>query len=194
MTIEDPIEFLHRDNRSIVNQREVGVDTQSFAHALRSALRQDPDVILVGEMRDLRDDRDGAARRRNRPPRVLDAAHPRRHRNHQPHHRGVPAAPAEADPAAAGQRAQGGRLAAPDAASRRKGPRARRRSDDHHAVHPRLHRGQGKDAPDSRRHRAGTSQYGMQTFDQSIFSLFEQGLVSLRGSAALGDRTWTSSS
>jgi len=52
ITIEDPIEFLQRDNRSIVNQREVEVDTSSFAHALRSALRQDPDVILVGEMRD----------------------------------------------------------------------------------------------------------------------------------------------
>jgi twitching motility protein PilT len=52
MTVEDPIEFLHRDNRSIVNQREVGADTQSFARALRAALRQDPDVILVGEMRD----------------------------------------------------------------------------------------------------------------------------------------------
>jgi twitching motility protein PilT len=52
MTVEDPIEFLHRDSRSIVNQREVAVDTRSFAHALRSALRQDPDVILVGEMRD----------------------------------------------------------------------------------------------------------------------------------------------
>jgi len=52
MTIEDPIEYLHRDNRSIVNQREVAVDTSSFARALRSALRQDPDVILVGEMRD----------------------------------------------------------------------------------------------------------------------------------------------
>jgi len=52
MTIEDPIEYLHRDKRSIVCQREVGIDTKSFAHALRSALRQDPDVILVGEMRD----------------------------------------------------------------------------------------------------------------------------------------------
>ena len=52
MTVEDPIEFLHRDNKSMVNQREVAVDTRSFAHALRSALRQDPDVILVGEMRD----------------------------------------------------------------------------------------------------------------------------------------------
>ena len=53
MTVEDPIEFLIRDKRSIVNQREVGVDTMSFSQALKSALRQDPDVILVGEMRDL---------------------------------------------------------------------------------------------------------------------------------------------
>src|SRR5215813_12692400 len=53
MTIEDPIEFLIRDKRSIVNQREVGVDTMSFSQALKSALRQDPDVIMVGEMRDL---------------------------------------------------------------------------------------------------------------------------------------------
>jgi len=52
ITIEDPIEFLIRDKRSIVNQREIGVDTNSFATALRAALRQDPDVILVGEMRD----------------------------------------------------------------------------------------------------------------------------------------------
>jgi len=52
ITIEDPIEYLHRDKKSIVNQREVGVDTESFAVALRSALREDPDVILVGEMRD----------------------------------------------------------------------------------------------------------------------------------------------
>ncbi len=53
LTLEDPIEYLHKHNKSIVNQREVGNDTQSFAYALRSALRQDPDVILVGEMRDL---------------------------------------------------------------------------------------------------------------------------------------------
>ena len=52
ITIEDPIEYLHRDRKSIVSQREVGADTESFSGALRSALRQDPDVILVGEMRD----------------------------------------------------------------------------------------------------------------------------------------------
>ena len=52
VTIEDPIEFLHRDRRAFITQREIDVDTRSFAEALRGALRQDPDVILVGEMRD----------------------------------------------------------------------------------------------------------------------------------------------
>jgi twitching motility protein PilT len=52
MTVEDPIEFLHRDSKSMVNQRELDVDTRAFSVALRSAMRQDPDVILVGEMRD----------------------------------------------------------------------------------------------------------------------------------------------
>jgi twitching motility protein PilT len=52
ITIEDPIEFLHKDKRSIISQREVGIDSESFLTALRAALRQDPDVILLGEMRD----------------------------------------------------------------------------------------------------------------------------------------------
>jgi twitching motility protein PilT len=53
ITLEDPIEFLHQHKGCVVNQREVGIDTKSFAAGLRSALRSDPDVILVGEMRDL---------------------------------------------------------------------------------------------------------------------------------------------
>ncbi|OIP40961.1 type IV pili twitching motility protein PilT [Candidatus Desantisbacteria bacterium CG2_30_40_21] len=53
ITVEDPIEFLHRDNMSTIEQREIEVDTKSFREALRRALRQDPDVILIGEMRDL---------------------------------------------------------------------------------------------------------------------------------------------
>ncbi len=52
VTVEDPIEFLHKNKSCLVNQREVGSDTQSFKRSLRSALRQDPDVVLVGEMRD----------------------------------------------------------------------------------------------------------------------------------------------
>ena len=53
LTLEDPIEYLHKHHKSIVNQREIGTDSRSFATGLRAALRQDPDVILVGEMRDL---------------------------------------------------------------------------------------------------------------------------------------------
>lgn len=52
ITIEDPIEFLHRDNKSMISQREVGIDTESFVTAMRHAVRQDPDIILIGEMRD----------------------------------------------------------------------------------------------------------------------------------------------
>lgn len=53
ITLEDPIEYMHKHKKSVVNQREVGVDTESFASGLRASLRQDPDIILVGEMRDL---------------------------------------------------------------------------------------------------------------------------------------------
>lgn len=53
ITLEDPIEYLHPHKKSVINQREIGVDTQSFANGLRASLRQDPDIILVGEMRDL---------------------------------------------------------------------------------------------------------------------------------------------
>lgn len=53
ITVEDPVEYLHKDKKSIISQREIGFDTLSFANALRGALRQDPDVILVGEMRDI---------------------------------------------------------------------------------------------------------------------------------------------
>ena len=52
VTIEDPIEVLHQDKKCIVNQREIGIDTESYADALRHVVRQDPDVILIGEMRD----------------------------------------------------------------------------------------------------------------------------------------------
>ena len=52
ITLEDPIEYLHRHNQSVVTQREIGLDTESYVTGLRAALRQAPDVILVGEMRD----------------------------------------------------------------------------------------------------------------------------------------------
>ena len=101
VTIEDPIEYAFRDQRSVINQREIGFDTNSFAKALRAALRQDPDVILVGEMRDLETAEIAHDRGRDRPPGALDPAHHRRGRDGQPHHLDVPAAPAAAGPAAA---------------------------------------------------------------------------------------------
>ena len=53
ITIEDPVEFVHKSNKCLINHREVGRHTESFANALRAALREDPDIVLVGEMRDL---------------------------------------------------------------------------------------------------------------------------------------------
>ena len=107
MTVEDPIEFLHKHKRCIVNQREVGEDTHSFAEALKHVLRQDPDVILVGEMRDLETISTALDRGRDRSPRVRDAAHPGRAAVDRPHHRRVPAAPAAAGPGAARRVAAG---------------------------------------------------------------------------------------
>ena len=101
ITIEDPIEFYHPHKKSTVNQREIGVDVPSFAEAMRRALRQDPDVILVGEMRDLETIEAAITRGRNRPRRVRHAAHHRRPGHGQPHHRRLSDQPAGADPHAA---------------------------------------------------------------------------------------------
>ncbi len=118
ITIEDPIEFLHRDKKSFINQREVEVDTANFSTALRAALRQDPDVILVGEMRDLGNDFHRAARGRNRPPGFLHLAHAGRHGNHPAHHRGISSARTEADSPAIGRHAARGDQPAPRAPRR----------------------------------------------------------------------------
>ena len=59
ITIEDPVEFIHKDKKSIVSQREVGKQTESFSNALKAALREDPDVILVGELKRFRNNRYG---------------------------------------------------------------------------------------------------------------------------------------
>jgi energy-coupling factor transporter ATP-binding protein EcfA2 len=87
LTVEDPIEFLHSNKKSIVNQREVGLDTKSFHRALRSAMRAAPDVILIGEIRD-RESMEYA---------ITFAAREQRCRDARPHHQHVPARPALAD-------------------------------------------------------------------------------------------------
>jgi twitching motility protein PilT len=178
ITVEDPIEFLHRDARSTINQREVGVDTRSFAHALRSALRQDPDVILVGEMRDYETIETGlhaaetghlvfstlhtidATETINR---IVSVFAP--HQQKQ-----VRLQVASVLKAVVSQRLMpraDGRGRAPAVEVMVATPFIR----DCIVDKDKTHLIQGAIA-------AGTSQYGMQTFDQSIFSLFSKKLVS----------------
>ena len=77
ITIEDPVEYVYESGMSVIHQREIGVDTKSFAASLRSALREDPDVILVGEMRDYETISRRCHRRRNR---TLGHVHSAHHR------------------------------------------------------------------------------------------------------------------
>jgi twitching motility protein PilT len=179
MTIEDPIEYLHRDHHSIVNQREINVDTSSFSFALRSALRQDPDVILVGEMRDFETVETALLAAETghlvfSTLHTLDATETinRIIAVFPPHQqRQVRIQLASVLKAAISQRllprADGlGRVPAVEVMVATGFIRdciidKDRTSQIHGAI------------------AAGTSQYGMQTFDQSIFSLYQQGFVSL---------------
>ena len=179
MTVEDPIEYLHRDHHSLVNQREVAVDTQSFSQALRSALRQDPDVILVGEMRDF-ETVDTALLAAETGHLVLSTLHTldatetinRIIAVFPPHQqRQVRIQLASVLKAAISQRllprADGaGRVAAVEVMVSTALIRdAVVDKDKTSMIHGAI--------------AAGTSQYGMQTFDQSIFGLYQQGFVTL---------------
>src|SRR3954471_8148975 len=178
MTVEDPIEFLHRDNKSMVNQREVAVDTRSFAQALRSALRQDPDVILVGEMRDFETIETGLLAAETghlvfSTLHTLDATETinRIIAVFPPHQqKQIRLQLAAVLKAVVSQRLiprADGKGRAPAVEVMISTPFIRDAIVDKektHLIHGAI--------------AAGTSQYGMQTFDQSIFGLFEQGLVS----------------
>jgi len=179
MTVEDPIEYLHRDNHSIINQREIAVDSPSFGHALRAALRQDPDVILVGEMRDL-ETVETALHAAETGHLVFSTLHTldatetinRIIAVFPPHQqRQVRIQLAAVLKAALSQRllprADGlGRVAAVEVMVSTALIRDCIVDKDKTSMI------QGAIA-------AGTSQYGMQTFDQAIFSLFSQGVVTL---------------
>ena len=123
ITIEDPIEFLHNHKKCLVNQREVHADTHSFANSLRAALREDPDVVLIGEMRDLETIESAL--------RIAETGHltfATLHTNSavstdQPYRGRFPVAPAAADSRAAFHGA--GRRALPGAAAARRRTRAR---------------------------------------------------------------------
>jgi twitching motility protein PilT len=178
MTVEDPIEFLHRDSQSIINQREVAVDTRSFAQALRSALRQDPDVILVGEMRDFETIETGLLAAETghlvfSTLHTLDATETinRIIAVFPPHQqKQVRLQLASVLKAVVSQRLM------PKVDGNGRAP----------AVEVMISTAFIRDCivDKEKTHlipsaiAAGTSQYGMQTFDQSIFSLFSQGLVS----------------
>jgi len=178
MTVEDPIEFLHRDKQSIINQREVSVDTRSFAQALRSALRQDPDVILVGEMRDFETIETGLLAAETghlvfSTLHTLDATETinRIIAVFPPHQqKQVRLQLASVLKAVISQRLM------PKADGKGRAP----------AVEVMISTAFIRDCivDKEKTHlipgaiAAGTSQYGMQSFDQSIFSLFSQGLVS----------------
>jgi twitching motility protein PilT len=97
MTIEDPIEYLHAHKTSMVNQRELGTDTDSFSNALKAVLREDPDVILVGEMRDL-ETISAAVTLAETGHLVFDSAHAVRAGHDRPHCRRVSVPSAGADP------------------------------------------------------------------------------------------------
>ena len=179
MTVEDPIEYLHRDNRAIVNQREVAVDTQSFAHALRSALRQDPDVILVGEMRDFETVETGLLAAETghlvfSTLHTLDATETinRIIAVFPPHQqRQVRLQLASVLKAAVSQRL----IPRADATGRVPAVEvlvATAFVRDCIVDKDKTHLIQGAIA-------SGTSQYGMQTFDQSIFSHYQKGLITL---------------
>ena len=132
---------------ALVNQREVFADTQGFAPALKHVLRQDPDIVLIGEMRDL-ETIEAALVVAETGHLVFSTLHTNsRGADHQPRHRRVPAAPAGAGARAALARAPGRHLAAADAARGRPGPLPRRRDHDPQRRHPEPHpRGEG--APD----------------------------------------------
>jgi twitching motility protein PilT len=178
MTVEDPIEFLHRDQKSIVNQREVSVDTRSFAQALRSALRQDPDVILVGEMRDFETIETGLLAAETghlvfSTLHTLDATETinRIIAVFPPHQqKQVRLQLASVLRAVVSQRLMpraDGDGRAPAVEVMISTPFIRDCIVDKEKTHL-IHSAIG----------AGTSQYGMQTFDQSIFGLYQSGLVS----------------
>ena len=113
VTVEDPIEVLHKDKKSIINQREIGLDTDSYATALKYVLRQDPDDILIGEMRDP-ETVSAALTAAQTGHFVMSTLHTiDAHRDDQPDHRLLPAPPAEADPHHAGRHAQGHHQPAP---------------------------------------------------------------------------------
>jgi twitching motility protein PilT len=179
VTIEDPIEFLHRDQRSIVAQRELGGDTDSFAAALRAALRQDPDIIMVGEMRD-RETIDIALKAAETGHLVFSTVHTTD--AVKTISRLVAVFDAEEQPAIRMRLAESLRAVVSQRLLPRKDGKGRvvaveimrRTATIEDCIADSSRTGEIRDLLSE-----GRTQYGMQTFDQHITELFEQELISL---------------
>ena len=167
ITIEDPIEFYHEHKKSTVNQREVGVDVPSFAEAIRRALRQDPDVILVGELRDL-ETIEAAITAAETGHIVFGTLHTNERPGHdQPNHRRVSREPAGPDPHAAGHGDDRRGCATADAADRRR-PGGGLRNPGRHAGIANLIR-ENKVSASPRAIQTG-AKFGMQLMDDHLFT------------------------
>ena len=211
ITIEDPIEFLHRDINCHINQREVGTDTATFGQALRRVLRQDPGRHPHRRNSRPRNARHGAQGGRHGPPRVLDAAHDGRDADDQPRAVVLSAAPAGRSALLARQRAAGGRLAAPRAARRQAGPHPGVRGAHQHRRRARQHPRHGQDrstfrtssrkAPCSTACRASTSRscswysQGVISYESAVFYATSPSEFALRvqGVAGTSDTSWSDS-
>jgi twitching motility protein PilT len=178
LTLENPIEFLHRDVHSSITQREVGMDTDSFETGLRAALREDPDVILIGEMRDTTTI-DTAMKAAETGHLVLSTLHTtnavqtisRIIAVFPPHEQEmVRIRLSENLVAVISQRL----LPRKDGGGRDR----RRGGDDRHGHHPRRHPRQGAGLRDPGLMAEGSEQYGSQTFDQHLMKLVTEDLVS----------------
>ena len=98
ISVEDPIEFVHESRKALIHQRQLGMDVDTYQNALRGALREDPDVILIGGVAGSRDHPAGHHRRRDRASRLVDHAHHQRSQDGGPPDRPVPHRPAAPDP------------------------------------------------------------------------------------------------
>ena len=178
VTVEDPIEFQHTHGNCLVNQREIGRDSTSFKRALKYILRQDPDVVLIGEMRDLETIEAALTVAETGTPRVRHPAHQQRGAEHQPYRRRVPVAPAEPDPGRAVVRARGrdqpdadsqgsgvGRALAAEVMIPNTAIRALIRDDKLHQIYSQMQIGQSK--------------FGMQTMNQCLADLYLRKVISL---------------
>ena len=175
ITIEDPIEFVHPNKKCLVNQREVGVHTGSFKHALRAALREDPDIVLVGEMRDL-ETIAIAIETAETGHLVFGTLHTNTAPSHgRPHHRPVPRRPAGADPHHALREPQGRHHPDPVQEDRR-GPRGGAwRSSSSPPAWPNLIReGKTFQIPSIMQTGKGV---GMVTLNDALFDLVKKKLV-----------------